>query len=255
MAAVALSLSASQLQAETVFSDDFSDGNRDGWYTGSGSSGLAVAGGELVTSGEESQFLVYFPEVSLEVGDTLEISFDMSLSSVADSDRALRMGVFGTNEGSQVSDGFGYSNSAFEDYLGARVYTNAGSAVGAKTRFAERVAGIDSLLAGTGWGSEYGYANGVDLASNESYVVKVLMSRTDATSLETTFSINNVTASGVISSYSSFDFDTFAFYKYASGDVTLDNFKVTSIPEVSRTGMIMGVFATTCLFLRRRSLK
>ncbi|MBC2593839.1 hypothetical protein H5P28_06155 [Ruficoccus amylovorans] len=262
LAAGAFCMAAGQLQAAptTIYSDDFSDGNRDGWYNSSASAGLMVSGGQMVCTDPQAQFLLYFPDTTLAVGESLTISFDMSLASVGDKSLGLRLGVLDSNGGGKVSaDGFGITNAIFEDYLGDRVVTNAGSSDSSGTRISQRNTGTSNTSPLGGDWTEFGSRGaGIGLTANVSYPVTISLSRMESSILEVSFSMNGVLLSNENTSPTNFDFDTFVLYKDAlNGDVALDNFTVVynSIPEAGDAGLLMGVIALSILFVRRRYLK
>lgn len=92
---------------QTIFSDNFSDGNRDGWFSSGISSTLTVSNGYMTqatgTSGRS--VVTNFNATSLAVGETLSLTFNLRIDGPA-------LGNFSANTGvnNQLRFGLYYSN-------------------------------------------------------------------------------------------------------------------------------------------------
>jgi hypothetical protein len=98
--------------ATAIFSDDFTDGNRTGWYYTNGPT-VSVTDGTMVVSTTSTSTTIFrriageFTDQSLTaVGDKITLSLDFKLTdiTVANVSRAFRFGLFTTNGTSQTVD-------------------------------------------------------------------------------------------------------------------------------------------------------
>lgn len=146
--------------AAVVFSDDFEDGNRDGWYMTSGgnlsvvddSAGIGTGNAldfDVNSSSNQRRILANFAAVELvNIGDSLSLSFDFRITGTGDVDQGFRFGLFDSRGTLQTVDGTSYSSSleAGDDqgYFGRL-------SVGAlnKARLSEEKAGGTSFMGGT----------------------------------------------------------------------------------------------------------
>ncbi|MBC2601794.1 hypothetical protein [Puniceicoccus vermicola] len=250
----------SQAASQIIYSDNFSDGNRDGWYNSNASGGLVVDNGQLKSINTTSRFLTYFSPTSLEVGESMTVSFDLEMASVGDSNYGFRIGIL-DSEGlsNQVSaDDYGDTNALFNNYSGYRLNTNLGADTSNITTFAGRTGVSDDLLGSTSMTSVSGSgtANGVKIEAETSYPTSFTFLRTDTDTLSLSFSMNGIVLSTQDSPANTFTFDTLAFYRKqdAGGDIFLDNVEVSydGIPEPGQASMIFGAIAAAVIMIRRR---
>lgn len=119
-----------QPRKDPVFSDDFSDGNRTGWFEiDAGSSSLSVKsrGGQLPSppeanfsaSDESSRqsLATHFPAVTLKkVGDSVSVQFDARHNNEGFGNRGFRFGLFNSNGTNFRVDGdFGTKSVSLDD--------------------------------------------------------------------------------------------------------------------------------------------
>lgn len=117
-------VSASMAAAVNVFSDDFSDGNRDGWYRTSGgnltviddSAGIGTGNAldfDVNSSGTQRRILANFDAVELvNIGDSLSLSFDFRITGTGDLNAGFRFGLFNSRGTLQTADATSGTSSA-----------------------------------------------------------------------------------------------------------------------------------------------
>ncbi len=262
LAAGACLASASYTHAATeiVYQDDFSNGSRAGWYNSAGSGGLYVNNqtGQLNAINSTARFLTYYDATTLDVGESLTVSFDITMESVANNQYGFRVGILnsGGEEYQVTADDYGSTNELFNNYGGYRLNTNLGADTAGNTYFSERNGTGPKLLA-DGMTSLTNSAAGVNLTAETPYTVSFTFTRSDSTTLNLSFSMNSIVLSDINTPADTFTFDTLAFYKASSGDIYLNNVEVTydSIPEPQEMGLTLGVIAllATVVRWRRRS--
>ncbi len=133
------------LGAKTLFSDNFSDNNTNGWFASATNSLSAGNGAMQVTAGRHAQ--AAFPATTLAVGDTITLSFDVTFagSKTFNQYNAFRFGLFDSN-GTATPKANG--NSRFAPYDGIIATTNPGATSGSPVAFRSRVPGLPSTAVG-----------------------------------------------------------------------------------------------------------
>lgn len=243
--------------AQTIFEDDFSDGNRNGWYTFSSSSGTApVVNQQLVlTAGTGSvAAITYFTPTTLAVGEKMTLTFDMSFSSFNSNNDQFRYGLF-NSQGTQISaDITSVSDSAFNGdrgYAAFMSYTNTPQAQSLRERtgsndtfwsagaFTSRASGNDNI-GGT-----------PDVARQ--YFMELELTAADSMTVTSGIevvagSIRTFTTSSPVSTIDSL----VIFQGNDQANLTFDNFNVSVIPEPGTYALLGGLAALGIVMLRRR---
>ncbi len=241
----------------TLFSDDFSDGNRDGWFFfTSGSADSEVAGNayRFNTSGSSNGAAIsYFTPATLSIGQTLTFSFQVSTSNASvQQGNSLRFGIF--NSGgttSRISTDLTVSNdTAFNNDVG---YAGFHSFQGPNI---EELRRRNSGSSNTFWtNSAYSaLATGSASTGNNSndtfYTASIVLDYTAADSMTVSSSFGSVTRTNTVTSpITTFDAVS-VFADGNNGALTIDNVLVTVVPEPS--SILLGAIGSLCLLRRRR---
>ena len=112
--------------ATLVLDDSFSDGERmtqsapssAHWYTGGDSSGMGVTDAGLTFQGAYASTMANFNPVTLQVGQTLTLSFTYAFAQTATSDNNFLFGLYNSGGSSLTKDGLGFNNALFNNYTG-----------------------------------------------------------------------------------------------------------------------------------------
>jgi hypothetical protein len=252
-----------------VFSDDFEDGNRNGWFNASGTSlgpssdsaTHKLTGNALAVINSSATGLGYFTAVTLGVGESFTFSFNMSLTGVGDVSGGLVFGLFNSSGETKVAAD-GYSGTNLVPYNGYRAFSNPGSGAASQTTLSKNTATRTSIVDGTFTGLTDGIGNGINLAAATPYAVSLTIARTGASSISMTYAINGLTFTGTDSLATNFTFDTFGWKKgdlngSASGgeSLFLDDIVVSysSIPEPSSIALLSALAIGMVTFCGRRS--
>jgi|GEM_PF-5743271 len=256
-----LILPASSLIADDIFSDDFSDGNYEGWYSSSTLGGIAIeSGGLKVSAGRSVQ--ARFTPTELSLGDSISLKFQISLSTIADTSSGFRFGLFDSH-GTPLNSN---ENTLFLPYDGIIVATNPSGQSGTASFRARNpnlsVTGsgalmtttkdVYSIIAPTG-------AYGSGLLADTGYDVDLTFLKTEF-GLSLSFSISSGEATLqslniVFDEALDYNFDTLGISGVTDmGDFRLDNVRIVVVPEPSTSFLaIGGLFAMSAAFYRRRA--
>lgn len=280
LAALALPVSA-QTVTTTLLNDTFADGERSTqalnasaqWFSSAASSNLSVTNNALVTAATVQTTLTYFTSgnspVSLAVGESLKVAFDVSFAATGNSAAGFRVGFFDSDD--RVSgDSFSNSNAVFADgYAGYIGGVNTAATANNILRLYER-SGSTNLIGGsigTGY-TQIGSGGGAfkTFVAGSVYSASFTLTRT-ASSISAVLSYTGVFTGDSVSSTQtatiadttapSTIFDTLAFYNTSGGGFTLDNVAVdytslASVPEPASAAALFGVLALSSGALRRR---
>jgi hypothetical protein len=241
-----LGLTASVLSAGTVFSDDFSDNDRAGWFS-STKAGISASSGALVIDSGRSVQTGFTLTEALDVGDYISLSFQVSFSTAGDANSGFRFGLFNSEESDQPSsDG----NTAYSDYNGIIVATNPGATTGSPASFRYRTPSVNStalMTTASGYYTTIGENGATAVAFPTATVldVEIALLRT-LSGLNLSFSIINGTT--ILQSYSvdyssptTYSFDVLGISSTnAVGAMTIDNVRVSLIPEASAYSFMAG---------------
>jgi len=121
---------ALQAHATVLLNDTFADGNRTTqalpgsaqWYIGgassiastNASSGLTLTQTKAATA----TTMAYFTPTTLQIGDTLELTFSYSFHTAAVADNSFQFGLYNSGGSRLTKDGLGFNNSLFNNYTG-----------------------------------------------------------------------------------------------------------------------------------------
>jgi hypothetical protein len=255
--ALVLSLPCALRGGAIYLQDDFFNGSRTvqnlpnsaAWYAADGSAGLTVVADQLqlnTASGDDGTLAYFDPTtVTLGIGQSLEVSFDFTLSgALAPQDRAF--GVFLYNSGGNrltADDTTGFDSALFNAYTGYGITYDPDSDNPARYRTVERNVTAHSLFTSTanvGIGSP---AASSVLTPGQTYLGSLTLIRTSS-SIIVEGDINGSLISNVDPSSSYTQFDTVAFLAVSSDipELTLNNIEVmetSTVPEPS-TLVLLG---------------
>jgi hypothetical protein len=252
------------VQAASLLEDTFADGDRSSdptwyWMTGmanddrvdsvdAGAGTWTVGDSDLSNGNSNGYVVAYFTATTLDIGDSITLSFDFSYADAAASaGNQLRFGLFNSG-GSQVSADGATSDSAFNDDAGygsfyslqttegSGGYSIRGRTGGNDTLWSASTGGLDTLLV-----SDDSDISAVDTTYSASFTI------TSTASGELTISstINGQTIEYTDTAASTTTFDMISIYAGgANGALTLSNMSVTLIPEPSTFALLtsLGVF-------------
>jgi hypothetical protein len=237
-----------------VFSDDFEDGNRAGWYNNAASTSLGpsnasathkLTGNALSIMNSTATGLGYFTPVTLGVGESLTFSFNMSLTAVSDVNGGLVFGLFNSSTGPKATADNQSGTNDYSAYQGYRAFSNPGSGATSLTSIGKREAGQSPIIDGSYTALAGGIGQGVNLAAATPYAVLLTIARTGETSISMTYTINGLSFTGTDGAATNFTFDTFAWKKgNVGGTLYLDDIAVSytsSIPEPSTAALLAGL--------------
>lgn len=253
--AMGLSL-ATTAHADVIFEDNFSDGNRDGWYsTSSPNRVISVNDGRLVlpTGGGSGNFLTYFTPTTLAVGESINLTFNFTVSGSFTSE-AFRFGLLNSS-GNRVSADVSTPAAIFNGYRG---YAGFQSMDTNSQILRYRTGGNDSLWTTNsgGFSTSLGTNNaslGLKGDGTTIYNASLTIERTGESSIAFSTTINGVTTIFNDNSASNFTFDTIGIHLGNSAvSMTFDDFVVTAIPEPSQGTILLGLGVVGLLLLYRR---
>lgn len=277
--ALTLPLSA-QTVTTTLLHDTFADGERATqslpdsarWLTSASNStaNIDIIDGSLVTKNGFTT-LAYFTAagspVTLAVGESLTLTFTVSLSGITDAVGNFRVGLY--SSGTRLAaDNFGNSNAAFTgSYAGYMATVNVGASSNNAFRLYERgsstslIAGSVSNYSQTGSSSGGAYKTFVP---NNTYTGTIVLSRTAESTMSVSHSYTGIFGADSTASTTSatiFDnsglttsFDTLAFYYNNTANLVFDNVRIdyAAIPEPSSAAALAGGLVLGAAALRRR---
>lgn len=284
IAAMCVGASAQQ----TIFTDDFSDGNRNGWFTSSSSGTLTVSSGALYqTTGTGGRsILTYFTPTSLEVGETLSLSFNLNIvgpagtafSNAQGNNNQLRFGLYDSGGVTPVvADNFGSSSYPGGQYnFGSQDgYASVTSLVAGSTNsdgtpagwtIRDRTGTNTALISTTTGYTTLGAAEfpSTSFAVDTLYTGMMTITRTvDGVDITATFTGGALGANYTISRFDDTDaitqFDMLAFHLNSNVAVgfLIDNVQLSltaaPIPEPSTYAALAGLLALGLAAWRRRN--
>lgn len=248
-----------------VFSDDFEDGNRTGWFNNASTTSLGpsnasathkLTGYALSITNSTATGLGYFTPVTLAVGDSFTFNFNMSLAVVADVNGGLVFGLFNSAGGPKATADNMAATNDYSAYEGYRAFSNPGSSGASLTSIGKRAAGQAAIIDGTYNALTDGIGQGIGLDAATAYAVSLKIERTGASSIVMTYTINGLTFTGTDSAATNFTFDTFAWKKgNLGGALYIDDIVVShtsSIPEPATAVLLSGMAVAAVVFVGRR---
>jgi hypothetical protein len=268
----------SPLQAVTLVSETFADGDRTGnnppgslnWLYGahhataaSAYTNLTVGSNQMVWdhtlsagvnsfSGVWGHFAPSGSPVNVGVGEVLRLSFDVSFSGggLSGSTGAFRWALFNSN-GARVSSDFagtsepglasGTTFSGWRGYEGQTVVNSSTASNGLLTR--ERAGTGNGLFTSSNWSTLTGSAvNSPVTSAATTFPVMLELSRTSVGEMAIVASFGTAQTQQVVDSINPFTaFDTIAFFTLdgLTHDITLSNINLTLVPEPSASLLCM----------------
>ncbi len=266
------------LSAQTVLlNDNFDDGKRNGvrvagpgevlpqsgWYE-SANGISSAATNSLVFTGNGLE-VAYFQPVTMQVGETLTMTFDVSYSSANNVTNSLRFGMTNSHMTRTTADGQDGTVGLRTDDSGMYLGINPRNTVGnSRQYFTTGEVKTDLFFQGTNL-----FSGGLQntLFSNTVNTVTyqyTLVSASELTlKIEITGDVNDPLANlgwqrTITSADSQFTttFDTVGLYNSDGNQASFDNINVTysgMIPEASNSAMMLGLGGVLCaLYVRRR---
>jgi hypothetical protein len=214
-------------------------------------------------SGIWAHFVPGSTPITLSLGETLRLDFDVSFSGGAFSTQtnSFRWGLFDSNDSRVTADFAGTnatgiaSGSTFNSWRGYVAQLPVGTAANGSGNFSvrERVGSGSGLYTSTEYADVIG--TGIEeplFTSGSTYAGWLTVTRT-ASGIETVASIAGVTTNLGVDATPAAEFDTVSFFVLDSltHNVTLDNVQVQVVPEPA-AGLLLGAFAVVRLAQRRR---
>ena len=238
----------SPAKASVIFNDSFLDGERliqalpnsSHWYTGGPSSNVSVTDGMLTfadASAGKATAMAYFNKVTLQVGQSLSLSFDYRFSQVANSDNSFMFGLYDSGGSYQTKDAVGFNNAIFNNYTGyatSGVFGNDPSGPGRDHIEARDLTGHNLLSIGT-------YTEGMEYLQSgaatpgQIYTASMQIART-AEGITVQSKIGNTVMIQKYTTQMFSQFDTVGVFSNGnSGTFAIDNVKLdyNGIPEPS----------------------
>ncbi len=249
------------LSASSLFFDDFSDNNANGWYASVSGSLDASSGAMAVTAGRAAQIALTTPSTLVSVGDTITFTFDVSFATSGNADNGFRFGLFDSNGGNLPS-----ANGAtgYDNYLGFIATTNPGATGGSPVKFWSRdPANINgALITSIGAFDQVGVNGGSTTGAfpTATFLNATLSYTRTADGLDLSYSLYNGATelqshSISLTAPSTYTFDVLALSGISTiGAFTLDNVSVdlTTIPEPSTYALVVGAGMLGLVAWRRR---
>jgi hypothetical protein len=222
-------------------------------------------GGFNSFSGIWGHFMPGASPLALQIGETLELHFDVTFSggAFATSNAAFRWGLFDSNN-SRVTTDFAGTNAtglssgatfgAWRGYI-AQTGVNTIDVVGNTLLARERTGGGSALFDSAQYADITG--SGVNepiFAAGVSYPGALSLTRT-ASGMNVRASINGVSTNLALDGTPVLEFDTVSFFTVdaATQNITLDNVVVQIVPEPS-SAFLLGAAALSFTARRRRRL-
>ncbi len=249
------------LSASSLFFDDFSDNNANGWFASVNGSLDASSGAMQVVAGRAAQIALTTP-ATLSVGDTITFAFDVSFATSGNADNGFRFGLFDSN-GTGVPSANG--TTGYLDYLGYIATTNPGATGGSPVKFwsHDPANGVDALINSIGAFDQVGVNGGGTTGAFpvETFLNATLSYTRTADGLDLSYSLHNgltqlQTHSVSVTAPSTYTFDALAVSGVSTIDAfTLDNVSVdftAAIPEPATYAMVVGAGMLGLAAWRRR---
>lgn len=268
--------------AQVLLDEDFSHGNvqdppaSSEWFMlangGTGTATLTFPDETMLYTsiGTTTNLITYFTPagaaVTLGIGQTMILSMELSMSNIASLADGLRFGLFYSGPGpaeatritASVTDAF--ASPVFSQYDGYSVWFNP-SATTAGDNIFERTGSGNFALFAAAVNTRLGADNPVSIGMTADTFadLSLAITRTSPTQLTLVSSVNGVELTRIDDSVDTFAFDTVAiqFATSVPGNAqtaTIDNVRVTVVPEPSALGLAgMGAFGTAAFLCRRRT--
>jgi hypothetical protein len=247
--------------AGVIFTDDFSDNNRDGWYVDGthtfdfSGDGMKVTPGGVVGRAIQTTFT----PTTLKIGDKLTVSLGFQFAStIPDTDRAYRFGLFNSNGTSLSADTTmnAVTNSINVDNIGYFAGLSTGTSNGWSFIYNDTAA--SQFMSISSPAAQVGTSNFSFVKVNDKDVHEILLSieRSAASEYVITFSVDGTAYSRTHASGGEMTdmFDTFAVYYANTAPFILSDVNISMIPEPTTIGLF-SVVGAGLLFIRRRTAR
>ncbi|GEM_PF-6028278 len=250
------------LRAEVLLTDDFTDNNRDGWYSRSADSLDDVSGGNVnfdLAGDESNGMLTYFTGSGtrdLAVGETMVFSFDLTLSTGGPldvlSDR-IRFGLLDSGDNRETADNSNFTDSIYADYAGYIGYVGVnGIGLSAIVERDQSNTNLVTTSATTALGASVDTS---DFSIGTTYTLSLSIERTNVSTNTIMLDLDGLgsfSRTDTTTLRNGFDTALISFHGPGTDDAIVDNVNVTVIPEpsallLSAMALLMGVVT-----LRRR---
>lgn len=255
---------AASATAAVVFQDNFANNDRTGWYTFTTSTTATDAFNPTVgwrltpQTGTTLSAITYFTPASLAVGQSIELSFEFRQSLTTTSGTGFRFGLFdsqGTRISANQTGTGGTANAAFNDDRGYATFASLSSNTSHFTDIRERVTANDTFWTNGAFATLGALAPRVTTAANTTYLASLLITYVDASTVSITSTINGVSMTRTDSSSLLTTFDALSIFTDGnSGTMSYKNVVVTTsgIPEPSASAALLGVAGLGLAICRRR---
>lgn len=236
-----------------VFFDDFSDGDRDGWYSTHPDRVITVQDNKLVLPGVTRNtfsggFLTYFDATTIAVGETLTLSFDVNHKAVSNAPSGFRFALLNSH-GSQISADGTASGAVFNGYTGYAAFTSLDATVNNQFIY-QRANANDSLWTAGAFQSRGFEGLTYNVPADTFVEMSLSVYRKDATTAVITSTINGISVEVEQTTGAEFTFDTIGLNltPQTNEERIFSHFEVDVIPEPGSM-VLLGLGG---LFLIRR---
>ncbi len=241
--------------AAVIYSDNFSDGNRNGWYAFTATGGTATVPSDamVLTQGTGSTAVIsYFTPTTLTPGQTMTLTFDFQTSSTGSAD--IRFGLF-NSQGSQINtDLAATSNAAFNNDLGygGFQFLNSGDQ---EQRIQRRNSGNDTFWTTATFSNLVNSISTITLAANTMSSATLTIDYVSLGNMTISTDFAGTTRTVNITSNIITTFDSVSIFRQGgnSSTLTVDNVVVSVVPEPSTWALLAGAGTFVMILRRRRS--
>lgn len=253
------------VQADIVLNDSFSDASRANqslpdsarWASMRATADAYVSSDGLLVGTNNTSgtgFLSYFaqPQLTLSIGQSVQLSFDYQFAATNHGDGTFRVNLFNSGGVRTTNDNTGFNNAVFNGWTGYGFAGQFGTNGALRYRVVERSIAANNLLSGAAYsiGNSAVQTNGSQVATW--YTATLTLDYLSASSMRYTANLAGQTLSATDTVSLVTSFDAVSISGGANGWMAVDNVTVTVVPEPSVALLLTSGLLAFGL-LRRRS--